>query len=271
MNYAVVGHCEWVTFARVPHLPTSGEILTAEECWSEAAGGGAVSAAQLRRLAGEVDFFTALSADPLGQQARAQLTQLGLTLHAVTWPGPQTSALVYLEPNGERTITVMNRGPRPLAEHPLPWDALAGARGVYFVKGDAEALRLARKAKVVVATARILPTLMEAGVPLDAVVHSARDAGEAYRDGALSPPPKLVVATEGHDGGTWRLHTGEHGRFAAAALGGPEVDAYGAGDSFAAGLTFGLGEGLPLAETLKVAARCGADALLRRGAHGTLR
>jgi ribokinase len=78
----------------------------------------------------------------------------------------------------------------------------------------------------------------------------------------------MVIATEGRTGGTWSLETGEQGRFPAVALSGPIVDTYGAGDSFAAGLTFGLGEGLGLPDALGVAARCGSEALLRRGAHG---
>ena len=268
MTYAVVGHTEWLTFARVAHLPRSGEILTAEESWSEPAGGGAVAAVQLSRLAGKARFFTSLGQDELGDRALAGLQRLGLEVHATRWPGPQTTAFTFIEPSGERTITVIGRGPRPLAGDPLPWELLAEARGVYFVKGDAEAARRARQAKVLVATARILPTLVEAGVQVDALVHSAHDAGERYADGDLSPAPRVVISTEGLEGGTWRLDTGATGRFEAAALERPLIDTYGAGDSFAAGLTFGLGEGLPLPEALKVAARCGAEALQRRGAHG---
>ena len=46
------------------------------------------------------------------------------------------------------------------------------------------------------------------------------------------------------------------------------VDAYGCGDSFAAGLTYGLGAGMPLAEALQLGARCGAWALTGRGPYG---
>jgi ribokinase len=46
-------------------------------------------------------------------------------------------------------------------------------------------------------------------------------------------------------------------------------DTYGAGDSFAAGLTFGLAQGLSAEGALAIGARCGAEALARRGAHGT--
>jgi ribokinase len=49
---------------------------------------------------------------------------------------------------------------------------------------------------------------------------------------------------------------------------GPVQDTYGAGDSFAAGLTYGLGEGLAVEEAIALGARTGAAALARRGAHG---
>ena len=61
MKVAVVGHIEWVEFARVDHVPEPGEILSAHETWEEAAGGGAVAAVQLANLAGSCLFFTALA------------------------------------------------------------------------------------------------------------------------------------------------------------------------------------------------------------------
>src|SRR5438046_3042188 len=51
MRVAVVGHVEWVEFARVERVPRPGEIVHALETWEEPAGGGAVAAAQLARLA----------------------------------------------------------------------------------------------------------------------------------------------------------------------------------------------------------------------------
>ena len=66
MRVAVVGHVEWVQFARVERVPRAGEIVHAHETWDEAAGGGAVAAVQLARLAGGgADFFTALRAAAL--------------------------------------------------------------------------------------------------------------------------------------------------------------------------------------------------------------
>ena len=37
MKIAVVGHVEWVEFARVEHVPKPGEIVHASETWAEAA------------------------------------------------------------------------------------------------------------------------------------------------------------------------------------------------------------------------------------------
>ena len=66
MKIAVVGHVEWVEFARVEHVPKPGEIVHASETWEEAAGGGAVAAVQLARLGAETTLFTVLGNDELG-------------------------------------------------------------------------------------------------------------------------------------------------------------------------------------------------------------
>src|SRR6185295_4181485 len=52
-HVAVVGHVEWIEFARVPHVPQPGEIVHVSEWWEEVGGGGAVAAVQLVKLAGD--------------------------------------------------------------------------------------------------------------------------------------------------------------------------------------------------------------------------
>ena len=123
-----------------------------------------------------------------------------------------------------------------------------------------------RRDGVVVATARSLELLETADVALDAVVGSQRDAGERYRP--IEPPPKLVVATAGAEGGTWSAAEGRTGKWAAVPLPGPRGDAYGAGDSFAAGLTYGLADGREVDAALELAARCGATCMTGRGPYG---
>ena len=62
---------------------------------------------------------------------------------------------------------------------------------------------------------------------------------------------------------------GAPAHYRAATAPGTLQDCYGAGDSFAAGLTYGLADGLSLDEAVDLAARTGAAALARRGAHGS--
>jgi ribokinase len=264
---AVVGHTEWIRFASVERLPMPGEIIQARESWAAAAGGGAVAASRLLAHAGNCDFFVAVGNDDVGRRARADLDDLGLRVHAVTRDEPQRRAFTYLDDEGERTITLLGPKLHPYGSDALPWEDLAQIDAVYFTAGDAAALRAARQARVLVATARELSTLQDAHVELDALVHSGTDLAERYEPGQLEPPPKLVVTTMGREGG--RFVAGERaGTYAAAELPGPLVDAYGAGDSFAAGLAFALARGDSVEEALAFAARCGARAMTIRGAYG---
>jgi ribokinase len=262
MRVAVVGHVEWVEFLRVAHVPAPGEIVDALDSWDEPAGGGAVAAVQLAKLAGQTTFFTALGDDELGHRAHGRLSEMGLVLHASFAREPQRRAITFVDEHGERTITVVGDRLVPRLADSLPWTELETMDGVYFTGGDVDALRAARGARILTATPRALPTLREGKVELDALVGSAMDAGEAYEEGDLDPPPRLRVATRGREGG----YSDPGGPFAPAPLPGPVVDAYGAGDSFAAGLTYGLAAGMSRQEAITLAARCGAAALTGRGA-----
>lgn len=267
MRAAVVGHLEWVEFVRVDRVPRSGEIVHALEWWEEAGGGGAGGAVQLQKLTGDAAFFTALGDDDRAAAARSFLQDAGLRVEAARREGPSRRAITFVDPGGERTITVLGDRLAPRADDPLAWETLAGVDAVYFTAGDAGALRAARAARVLVATTRVLPLLREAGVYLDAVVGSALDAGEAYRPGDLEPEPGLVVMTEGEAGGTLALAGGRSLRYDPASPPGPVVDRYGAGDSFAAGLTFALGRGDDPASAAAFAARCGAAVVTGRGPY----
>jgi ribokinase len=265
VKVGVVGHVEWIDYARVERVPRAGEIAHASEHWSEAGGGGAVSAVQLANLAGGSTLFAALGDDELGRRAAAQLESQRVVVHSPPLPLPQRRAFTFVDDDGERTITVMTpKLPISGGDERLPWQELESFDGVYFVSGDPESVRRARKARVLVATSRVLPTLQEAAVALDALVGSATDAGERYQPGDLDPPPRRVVLTEGEAGGF--VLGGE--RYAPVPPPGPIVDTYGCGDCFAAALTFGLAAGMPLDETLALAARCGATVLTGRGGYG---
>jgi ribokinase len=268
MRFAVVGHVEWVEFAKVERMPRQGEIVQASDWWSEAAGGGGVASVRLARLGESSMLFTALGQDPLGDAAHAQLTGLGVRVEASRHAEPQRRGFTFVDGDGERTITIIGEKHVPHGWDPLPWDELAETDGVYFVSGDASAAREARRARVLVATARVLPVLAEAGVELDALVLSAKDPSERYTPGDLESLPRLVVTTAGDRGGTWIAAEGAAGAYEPAPIPGPLADSYGAGDSFAAGLTYALAAGMGRDAALAFAARAAAEALTRRGAHG---
>jgi ribokinase len=265
MRAAVVGHVEWIEFGRVEHMPAVGEIVHVSDSWQEPGGGGAVAAVQLAKLAGSATLYTALGDDELGHRSKDELEALGLRVEAVFQPEPQRRAYVHVDGKGERTITVIGSRLGPAAHDLVPWDELKDADAVYFTAGDAGAVRAARAARTLVSTARGLETLREAGVQLDALVASARDPGERYEAGQLEPPPGYVMRTAGRDGGEYESADGEHGRWQATPLPGPVGDLYGCGDSFAAGLTYGLGAGMPVDEALDLGARCGAACATGRG------
>ena len=263
---AVVGHVEWVDFAVVPRLPRPGEILHAHQSWEEAAGGGAVAAVQMAKLAGDALFFTALAADDLGARTLEQLERQGVTVHAGARDGIQRRGFVHLDDDGERTITILGDRLVPRGADPLPWEALDDVGGVYFTGGDAAALRAARRADVIVATPRVGHALRDAGIAIDVLVHSGEDAGEEHDPGDMDPAPRNVVTTLGAKGGRWEGELGS-GSWEPLSLPGPRVDAYGAGDSFAAGITTGLAAGLPMRDAIHLGARCGVANLTGRGPY----
>jgi ribokinase len=272
MRVAVVGHVESILFAVVPHMPVAGEIVHAEQTFEEPAGGGAVSAVQLAKLAGEATLYTALGDDEFGHRAEDRLRELGLRVRTVWRAEPQRRGFVHLDSNAERTITVIGSRLGPRGDDPLPWHELAETDAVYFTAGDVGAARAARAAGVMVSTARGLDTLAQAGIELDALVSSSRDAGERYDAGDLNPPPRLVIRTAGSSGGKFETADGRHGSWGATPPPGPPRDAYGCGDSFAAGVTYGLGAGNGPEEALELGARCGAACLSGRGPYeGQLR
>jgi ribokinase len=262
MRVAVVGHVEWIRFCRVEEVPAAGEIAHGDAGWEQAGGAGAVAALQLALLAGSCHLFTVLGDDSLGRRSVEELGRRGVTVHAAIDRRPTRWAFTHVDASGDRTITTVGEKLQPRGhDQTLPWGLLGEMDGVFFAAGDLDALHAARRAKVLVATARELETLKRARVELDALVGSSADEAERYQLGDLDPSPRLFVATSGRLGG-W-MQPG--GPYSAVAPPGPIEDAYGAGDSFMAGVTYGLAAGMDAAAAVVLGARCGAAAVTGRG------
>jgi ribokinase len=261
---AVVGHVEWVQFLRLDHLPVAGEIQTARRESTHAGGGAVVAAAALAQHGADVVFYGAVGSDAIGEAAVRELTARGITVHAARRPGPTREVLTLLDPRGERTILPIGERIQPEGGDPLEWDRLSTADAVYVTAADAGALEHARAARFVVATPRLREGLERPSVQIDALVFSASDKLEVGWAQQLEPDVRVMVGTEGGDGGRWWGES--EGRWAAVPPPGPVRDSYGCGDAFAAGVTYGLAGGRSIAGACEIGARWGAEMLTRVGA-----
>lgn len=260
---AVIGHVEWIVHAQ-GRLAGPDEITRLADPIEEPAGGGAVTAAQVAKLGVECDFFTGLGTDARAAAALDRLQAEGITVHAARRDQPQTWGLSATSESRDRAIAIVGLPVVAVADDPLPWGALAGAGACFFTGHDPEALRRARECPMLVVTARRLAVLAESGVRPDVIVGSATDADEAFDPAEIDPSALAYVWTHGGEGGRIHDKRGERS-YQAAEVPGPIVDTYGAGDSFAGGLTVGLGLGYSLDDAVALGARCGAQALTYRG------
>ncbi len=261
LRIAVVGHVEHVTLGRLAEVPPPGSIVFVQAPFTFAGGGGGVAFAQLLRGPAEAHFFTAVGSDAAGDEVVRELrSAAGGRVHAARRAEAHTRTLAVVDDTGERTIFVIGEPQHPRLEDPLPWDLLAGFDAVYFTGEDPGSLRAARGARVLVVTARRRAALEASGVRADVVVGSARDPREASARAEYAVPPDALVLTEGAAGGAVHTAAGSY-RFAAPPSPPPGGGAYGAGDSFAAALTFYLAAGLPLAAACERAGRHGAAVL----------
>jgi ribokinase len=274
LRVAAVGHVEWVQFGRVRHIPRAGEVAHARGAFEEPAGGGAVAAVQLARLAGASLLITALGADDAGRRSLQRLGALGVRVRAAKRDEPTRRAATLTDDQRERTIITFGERLQPLgADEQLPWDELALMDAVYFTAGDAAALRAARAAKVLVASPRARDALGH-GVRLDALILSDDDQIERRAAERVEHEADAVLRTRGERGGTFQTRAGERGNWDAATPdertlreADPDADSYGCGDSFAAGAAYGLASRMALRDAISLGARCGAVCATGRGPY----
>jgi ribokinase len=263
---AVIGHVEWVEFVRLGDYPPRGGLKQASQVAEHAGGGAVVAAAVLASLGAEVEFFCALGDDERARRSERELIARGITVHAARRSQPSRFVFTMLDDGGERTIVTVGERLQPSGRDELDWGRLAEIDGVYFTAGDDAALAHARRARTLVVTPRAgdHEARLSAAPAVDATVFSAHDRDERRWADDWEPHSRLMVATDGGHGGRWWGESS--GRWPAAPVPGPVRDSYGCGDSFAAGLTFGLASGLPIDEAAAIGARCGAEMLTRVGA-----
>ncbi len=260
MRIAVIGHVEHVTIASVPALPAPGDILHLDDPQIIAGGGGGIAFFQLVRSPAEVHLFTAIGVDDAALHVYHELASAPATVHAAVRMEPHTRDIVLVTPDGERTILVVGPPLHPAADDILAWDILETCDAAYFTGEDPETLKFARNAQLLVVTARRAHVLEAAGVHADVIVGSATDPRENRARAAYAMPPGALVLTEGPRGGRIETAIGTQ-TFAAPPRDAPVVGQYGAGDSFAAALTWYLASGANIVDACERAAHHGAAVL----------
>ena len=118
-------------------------------------------------------------------------------------------------------------------------------------------LSFSRSAPILCTTPRVgLNIINKSNVFLDGLIGSNHDPGEVFSFSELSVKPKYTIKTEGENGGI--VYPG--GRYKALKNKRLKIDSYGCGDSFAAGILYGLASKWNIEKSLNLAKVIGRNA-----------
>ncbi len=258
LNFAVIGHVEWVNFLKVDQLPKPGAISHSKKSLEYPAGGGSIIAKTLSDLTlKQVHFFTALGNDDYGDKCFKILSRMGIKLHVAWLDKPTRKGFSLIDSQGERAITVIGERLTPNYKDCLDWSILKNMDGIFITASDSKIFKMARSASILCTTPRVgLNTINESNVLVDGLIGSNLDPGEKFSFSELSLKPKYTIKTEGEKGGI--IFPG--GRYDAFKNNNPKVDSYGCGDSFAAGILYGLASKWNIEKTVNLAKVLGRNA-----------
>jgi len=238
LNFAVIGHVEWMNFLNVDQLPKPGVISHSKKSLEYPAGGGSIIAKTLSELTlNKIHFFTALGNDDYGDKCFKILSNMGINLHVAWRDKPTRKGFSLIDSQSDRAITVIGERLAPNSNDNLEWSILKNMDGIFITASDSEIFKMARSASILCTTPRVgLNTINKSNVLLDGLIGSNLDPGEFFSLSELAVKPKYIIKTEGENGGI--IFPG--GRYKALKNQKPKVDSYGCGDSFAAAILYGM-------------------------------
>ena len=182
---------------------------------------------------------------------------MGIKLHVAWRDKPTRRGFSLIDSQGERAITVIGERLAPNHKDNLEWNILRKMDGVFITASDSEIFKIARSASILCTTPRVgLNTINQSNVILDGLIGSNLDPGELFSFSDLSEKPKYTIKTEGENGGI--IFPG--GRYKALKSKKLKVDSYGCGDSFAAGILYGMASKWNIEKSLNLAKVLGRDA-----------
>ena len=134
LNFAVVGHVEWINFLKVDQLPKPGVISHSEKSLEYPAGGGSIIAKILSDLSlNQIHFFTSLGNDDYGDKCFKILSNMGINLHVAWRDKPTRRGFSLIDSQGERAITVIGERLAPTHKDNLEWNILKkNGRNFYY-------------------------------------------------------------------------------------------------------------------------------------------
>ena len=238
LKFAVIGHVEWINFLSVDKLPQPGIISHAKKSLELPAGGGSLIAKTLSELTNnEVHFFTSLGNDFYGEKSYEFFEKVGLKLHIAWRNQPTRKGFSLIDYKGERAITIIGKRLSPSFNDDLDWNLLKDMDGIFITAGDIDIFKKSRESNILCTTPRVgIELINNSGILLDALIGSNLDPDERFLLSDLFQKPRFVIKTEGEKGGI--CFPG--GKFDAIDNNNPKIDSYGCGDSFAAGILYGL-------------------------------
>ena len=182
---------------------------------------------------------------------------MGIKLHIAWRDKPTRRGFSLIDSQGERAITVIGERLAPTHKDNLEWNIFKKMDGIFITASDSEIFKMARSASILCTTPRVgLNTINNSNVLLDGLIGSNLDPGEVFSFSELSLKPKYTIKTEGEKGGI--IFPG--GRYKALKNKKFKVDSYGCGDSFAAGILYGMASKWDIDKSLNLAKVMGRDA-----------
>ncbi len=180
-----------------------------------------------------------------------------LRLHVAWRDKPTRKGFSLIDSNGERSITVIGERLAPTYKDKLDWNLFEKMDGIFITASDSEIFKKARIADSLCTTPRVgINIINKSNVFLDGLIGSNLDPGEVFSLSDISIKPKLIIKTEGENGGI--LYPG--GRYEALINAKQKIDSYGCGDAFAAGILYGLSSKWNIDKILSLAKLLGRDA-----------
>lgn len=243
------------------------------------AGGCSINmAATFNNLGGNAHVVSYIGADPTGREIMNYLNQHGFSGKYVKQVEGDTGySLVILEKNGERTFLtkkgVESRYDRELLQDDIPNIKNIMVTGYYLLCDDTPELvksfsEIRKHCDHFLFDPgplinEISPEALESVLSMADII--TLNEVEAESVDLPKDDSKVIVIKKGKSGGEV-LHGAEHFDYEAKVV--EAVDTTGAGDSFAAGLMFGLLSGMDLRSSVSLAVESAAMTVTVKGPHG---